>query len=138
MSLIYLLDTNMVTYIVRGRSIAARRKLASLGEHEVACISAITEAEMRYGIAKKPQAHVVQAAIEGFLARAKILPWGSAEAAAYGILRAQQEAAGKTLDALDMLIAAQAFSTGATVVTNDRAFSQIPGIRPPVNWATDL
>ena len=73
-----------------------------------------------------------------FLSRILILPWGSAEAESYGVLRARLEAAGKSLDSLDMLIAAHAISANAILVTNDKAFrfAQIPnGITV---WATDI
>ncbi len=44
----------------------------------------------------------------------------------------------RVLSALDMLIAAHAISTNATLVTGDKAFAQVEDLRPPVNWATDL
>ena len=56
MTFLYMLDTNMVSYIARGRSSAARTRLAALKDDEVACISAITEAEICYGLAKRPDA----------------------------------------------------------------------------------
>jgi len=63
---------------------------------------------------------------------------GSDEAHAYGTVRFKLERAGKTLNALDMLIAAHAISTNATLVTSDKAFTQVEDLRPPVNWAVDL
>jgi uncharacterized protein with PIN domain len=56
MTFLYMLDTNMVSYIARGRSSAARTRLAALKDDEVACISASTEAEICYGLAKRPDA----------------------------------------------------------------------------------
>lgn len=135
---VYLIDTNTVSHIVKGRSPAARARLAALREGEIACISSITEAEIRYGVAKIPDAHALRAAIEGFLARIRILPWGHEEAVAYGELRARLEAAGKTLGNMDMLIAAHAIAVGAVLVTNDKAFSHLRGLHSLVRWATDL
>ena len=132
-----MLDTNMCSYILRGTSPAARAKLAALKDDEIACISAITEGEIRYGLAKRPSA-ALGAAIEGFLAKISILPWGREEAAAYGELRAKQERLGKTLGNMDMLIAAHAISTGATLITNDGAFAHVEGLFATVNWAVDL
>lgn len=138
-----MIDTNTVSYIVKGRSPAARAKLAGLQGGEIACISAITEAELRYGLAKIPDATALRSAVEGFLAKIQVLLWGRPEAMAYGFLRARQEAAGRSLGNLDMLIAAHAVSVGAILVTNDKAFLDVAylhvsGLSATVNWATDI
>ncbi len=133
----YLLDTNTVSYIVKGKSLAARSKLAGLRADEIGCISSITEAEIRYGLAKAPHTHALRAAIEGFLSKIRILPWDSEEAIAYGDLRANLESRGKMLENMDMLIAAHAIAAGAALVTNDRSFSYVENLKS-VNWATDL
>ena len=135
---LYMLDTNTVSYIIRGKSLVPREKLASLQRGEVACISAITEAELQYGLAKSPKATVVRSAVEAFFTRIQVLPWGGEEAQAYGVLRAKQEAAGKTLGNFDMLIAAHAISAGAILVTNDKAFLQVTDLPATVNWATEF
>ena len=106
--------------------------------NEVGCISIVTEAEIRYGLAKKPPSLALRTVLDDFLGKIQILPWGSDEAAAYGTLRFRLERAGKILGALDMLIAAHAISANATLVTGDKAFAQVEDLRPPVNWATDL
>jgi len=138
MTFLYMLDTNMVSYIARGRSSAARNRLAGLKDDEVACISAITEGEIHYGLSKRPEATAVKSAMEGALARLRILPWGRDEAQAYGVLRAKLEASGTILGNMDMLIAAHAISIGAVLVTNDKAFAQVDELHASVNWATDL
>lgn len=138
MSQRYMLDTNTISYIVKGKSPAARAKLAGLQKDEIACISVITEAELRYGLAKTPDAHMRRAVIDGFLAKIQILPWDREEAFAYGDLRAKQEASGKTLGNLDMLIAAHAVALAAILVTNDKALSQVEHLYATVNWAIDL
>jgi tRNA(fMet)-specific endonuclease VapC len=134
---IFLIDTNTVSYIVRGKSAAARAKLASLKDDEIGCISSITEADIRYGLAKNPSVSL-RAAIEGFLRKIKILAWGSDEALSYGELRAKLERSGKTLGSMDMLIAAHAISANATLVTNDKSFSHVRDLNGIVNWAVDL
>jgi tRNA(fMet)-specific endonuclease VapC len=101
-------------------------------------ISAITEGELMYGLARKPEAVRLRAGIEALLASVQILPWDSQAARAYGTLRAQLTAAGKTLSNMDMLIAAQAMATDAILVTRDAAFSQVEALHPVTNWATDL
>ena len=134
---LYLIDTNIVSYIVRGRSPAARAKLAGLRENEIGCISAITEGEIRYGLAKNPSARL-RSVLDGFLNKLRILPWGRDEAIAYGDLRAKLEHAGKTLGNMDLLIAAHAISADAVLVTNDQSFSQVEDLHPTENWVIDL
>ena len=133
----YLIDTNIVSYIVRGASPASRASLVSLKENEIACISSITEAEILYGVAKKPS-HNLQTALDGLLSKLRVLPWGREEAHAYGHLRAKLERLGKTLGNMDLLIASHAISVDAVLVTNDESFSQVADLPGIVNWATDL
>jgi tRNA(fMet)-specific endonuclease VapC len=133
-----MLDTNTVSYIVRGQSRAARDRLDGLKINEVGCISVVTEDEIHYGLAKKPPSRAFREILNDFLGKIQILPWGSDEAQAYGTLRFKLERAGKSLSALDMLIAAHAISTNATLVTGDKAFAQVEDLRPRVNWAVDL
>ena len=138
MSVTYLLDTNTLSYIAKGKSPAARARLESLGNEDTACISVVTEAELRYGLARRPAAHALRAAIEGLLFKLRILPWTSKDAIAYGDLRAGLEAAGVTLATMDMMIAAQALAAGAILVTNDKAFSHVEGLHGMENWASDI
>jgi tRNA(fMet)-specific endonuclease VapC len=138
MKFLYMLDTNMVSYITKGHSQAARTRMLNLKDDEVVCLSAITEAEIRYGLAKRPEATALRERMEWFLAAVKILPWGREEAKAYGTLRAKLESSGKTLENMDMQIAAHAIALGAVLVTNDKAFAHVDDLHATVNWATDL
>lgn len=136
--LTYMLDTNMVSYIARGRSAAARVRLLELKDGEVGCISAVTEGEIRHGLAKRPAATALKLLMEGFLASIPILPWGRNEAQAYGLMRAGLERAGMGLGNMDMMIAAHAVATGAVLVTSDKTFAQVEALHASVDWATDL
>src|ERR1700685_163987 len=111
MTRLWMLDTNTVSYIVRGKSPVARARLYELRDGEIGCISVITEAELRYGAAKLSLGSARVAALNYLFDKLRILPWGSAEALVYGELRAKLERTGKTLGNLDMLIAAHAVST---------------------------
>ena len=136
--MIYLLDTNMVSYIVKGRSLAASDKLVSLPSDDVAAVSAITVAEIRYGLAKKPEATALRSLMDSFLASIQVLPWRTNEAEIYGTVRAKLEKKGITLGNMDMMIAAHAVVARAALVTNDKAFSQVDELSDLLNWATDL
>jgi tRNA(fMet)-specific endonuclease VapC len=138
MNRLYMLDTNTVSYIIKGKSPVARARLAGLESGEAACISSITEAELEYGLARNPNAKNLRIALRWFLSRMKVLPLGSEEARAYGQLRARQEAAGRPLENMDMLIAAHAIAASAILVSGDKVFSHVPELASRENWATDL
>ena len=136
----YLLDTNMFSYIAKGSSPAARAEFLRLSQdrNAVLSISAITEAEVRYGMAKHSLSRTLCSAIEGLFAHLEILPWGSNEAAAYAQTRAKLEAQGIVVATIDLLIAAQAIVAGAVLVTRDKVFAHVDDLEAIANWATDL
>jgi len=134
---VYLLDTNIASYIFSGYSAAARASLENLSPLEHACISAVTEGELRYGIAKR-ESERLRHALDGFLKRIPIRSWDSDAAVTYGRLRANLQKSGKILGPLDLQIAAHAIALGATLVTRDKAFQQVSDLPGLVNWATDL
>jgi tRNA(fMet)-specific endonuclease VapC len=136
----YLLDTNMVSYIITGYSPAARQRMLRLSEDEICCVSTITEAELRFGLAKRPKAVAAEARalLDSFLASVRVLPWGREEAESYGVLRAKLEAVGKPLSNMDMLIAAHAVALNAVLVSHDGDFARVEDLSASVDWATDL
>ena len=128
MNVRYLLDTNIASYAIKKRYPAVDQHLERIGEAQVA-ISAITEGELRFGLARQKEAHRLKAVTEEFLARVEILAWDSAAAGAYGDLRAQLEARGEPVDALDLLIAAHAISAELILVTHDHVFARVKHLR---------
>lgn len=120
----YMLDTNTASYIIKGEPASARANLLKVPMASV-CISAITEAELLRGVAKKPKAKRLPLAVKEFLLRVEILPWGSGAAKAYASLRTACENEGKPLGAMDMLIAAHSVADGAILITNDKAFYHV-------------
>lgn len=118
---LYMLDTNTASYIIKGIPAVVREHLRRIPMTMI-CISTITEAELLHGVAKKPEAKRLPRAVQEFLLRVEILPWDSDAANAYARLRATCESEGKSLGTMDMLIAAHAVATGATLITNDQAF----------------
>lgn len=137
-SKLYMLDTNTVSYLLKAKSPAARARISALAPEESVCISVVTEAELLYGIAKSGIGEQRRKLLEWFLLRVAVHAWGRAEAASYGLLRAKQEAMGKTLGPLDMQIAAHAITLGAILVTNDQAFTSVPDLPEVQKWATDV
>jgi tRNA(fMet)-specific endonuclease VapC len=128
MTAAYLLDTNTVSYHIANHPPQVRRKLESVGGSAIA-VSVVTEAELRYGVARNPGAMRRRASVESFLANAEIFPWDSAGAQAYGQLRAEQERKGRSLSVEDLMIAAHALSLGLVLITNDRAFRFVEGLK---------
>jgi tRNA(fMet)-specific endonuclease VapC len=90
-------------------------------------ISAVTQGELIYGLAKRGNPKALSALIHEFLIRVEVLPWTGEVATVYGKLRAECAARGVSLGALDMMIAAQAVAAGAVLVTRDKAFDHVQG-----------
>lgn len=120
----YLLDTNTASYIIKGGNPAVDRRLLKIPMAQIA-ISTVTEGELCYGIALKPQATRLQILVEQFLLRLTILPWDSEAAQQYGQLRAMLEREGQPMGNLDMMIGAQALAFGLVLVTSDQVFKRI-------------
>ena len=122
-----MLDTNVASALLKGHSrVVVRLKAETPGR---ICLSVVTEAELLYGVAKRPEARKLHAAVDELLAAIEILAWDSETARRYGAIRAELERRGKPLGALDLLIAAHAVVHDAVLVTNDRAFGAVPGLR---------
>jgi tRNA(fMet)-specific endonuclease VapC len=128
MAVRYLLDTNTVSYIIKGNFPRVRERLMKIPMSEVG-ISAITEAELRFGVARLPHAAKLGMVVEEFLLRVEVLAWDSAAAQQYAQLRAALEANGEPIGNLDLMIAAQALAAGAILVTNDRVFRRVKGLK---------
>jgi tRNA(fMet)-specific endonuclease VapC len=119
-----MLDTNTVSYALRGDPPSVRERLRRVPMAQV-CISSITEAELLLGLALKPQATKLAESVNQFLLGVTSLPWDSAAARAYAALSALTWKQGKRLSAMDILVAAHALSTGLTLVTGDQSFRNL-------------
>lgn len=118
-----MLDTNTVSFLVRG-NIEIRAKVAGLPVG-ACCISAITEAELYFGLAKRPEATQLAKLVHELLIRLPSLNWDSRAAQSYAELRALSEKHGITISNMDMLIAAHAHSLGLPLITHDAIFSRL-------------
>ena len=123
---LYLLDTNTVSHCLKGHPHALRRLVAT--PMSDLCLSTVTEGELRYGLAKRPEATRLLAAVNELLCRVDVLPWDRAAAGRYGVLRAALSQQGKALGALDMMIAGHALSVGAILVSSNGAFRHVQGL----------
>ena len=122
----YMLDTNTVSHLLKKHPAVARRVVAA--PITSLCISAITQGELLFGLAKRPDATALHAAVREFLRRVDVLPWDAATSEVYGPARAAAQREGSVLAPMDLLIGSHALSIDAVLVTNDRAFAQLPGL----------
>lgn len=127
-----MLDTNMASFAIKGVK-SVHRNLVQVPMTSI-CISAITEAELLHGLAKKPSATQLHNLIHEFLIRVEILSWNSRAAQAYADFRLLCESQGKSLSNMDMLIAAHSKAIDATLITNNKAFYQLGLLLDVADW----
>ncbi|MGK5086054.1 type II toxin-antitoxin system VapC family toxin [Bdellovibrionota bacterium FG-2] len=129
----YLLDTNICIYLIRKQSQALLKNIQSHSVTDIA-ISAITLAELRYGVEKSGFPKKNSDALDLFLLPIEILPFDTAASFTYGKIRADLERSGRLMGPLDMMIAGHALSLEAVLITNDeREFSRVKKLRIE-NW----
>jgi tRNA(fMet)-specific endonuclease VapC len=128
----YLLDTNIVSDLIRNPKGRVVERIAELGESAVAT-SVIVAAELRFGAAKRGSLQL-SARVEAILGRLTVLPLSPPADTRYGQIRAALESDGTPIGGNDMLIAAHALAAGRTLVTaNIKEFSRVAGLEI-VNW----
>ena len=128
----YMLDTNIVSDLIRNPQGRAAKRIAKMGENNI-CTSIIVAAELRYGCAKSGSKRLLKA-VEDLLGEIKVLPFDVPADAEYGGIRSELEGAGKPVGGNDLLIAAHARAIGATIVTaNTNEFRRIRGLKVE-NW----
>ncbi|AGX88128.1 type II toxin-antitoxin system VapC family toxin [Candidatus Symbiobacter mobilis] len=133
--MIWMLDTNICSYVMRTLPVTVQRRFESIGPEYLA-ISAVVLAELRYGAARHPTRSTLYfAEIDNFTSRLDVLAWTSHAADHYARLRATLERRGQPIGNMDMLIAAHALAENAVLVThNVREFERVPGLTVE-NWA---
>ena len=129
-----MLDTNTVSYLIKQHPAVVQHVLAT--PIASLCISSVTEGELLFGLANRPEAKRLHLVVREFLLRVETMPWVSATAECYGTMRADVMRQGKSLAPLDMLIAAHALSIDAVLVSSDQAFSQISNLQVQ-DWTVD-
>jgi tRNA(fMet)-specific endonuclease VapC len=128
----YLLDTNIVSDLVRNPQGRVMQRIREVGEEQV-CTSIIVAAELRYGAAKKGAPRLT-AQLEAVLGSLDVLPFEAPADTAYGQIRARLERVGRPIGGNDLLIAAQAVALDHVIVTdNEREFARVEELRWE-NW----
>ena len=128
----FLLDTNIVSDLVRNPRGKIAHRISEVGEKEV-CTSIVVAAELRYGATKKNSSRLT-AQLEAVLGAIEVLALEAPVDAVYGVIRAGLERTGQPIGANDLLIAAHSLALGLTVVTdNEREFVRIHDLRVE-NW----
>jgi tRNA(fMet)-specific endonuclease VapC len=131
---LHLLDTDIASYLIKGKSPSIESKLAALVPSLV-CISVMTRAEMLYGLKRLPPDHRLQLAVRQFLKIVRTLPWDAEAADWYAEIRHQLVSTGQPIGELDMMIAAHSLSVGAALVTNNsRHYERINAPLILLNW----
>lgn len=132
----YLLDTNIVIYVIKRRPMEV---LGLFNEHAGRmAMSAITLSELYHGAEKSAKVSQNLEVIEEFSSLLEVLPYTGKASAHYGSIRSALEKAGQPIGVNDLHIAAHARSEGLVVVTNNVSeFARAPGLMVE-NWVTPL
>jgi len=127
-----MLDTDIVSDLVRNPSGVVADAIARAGESSVCC-SAIVAAELRFGAEKKGSGRL-RDRVEGVLSALDVIAFDAPADRAYATLRASLEGRGEVIGSNDMLIAAHALAESATLVSgNEREFRRVDGLGV-ANW----
>jgi tRNA(fMet)-specific endonuclease VapC len=127
----YLLDTNVVSDLVRNPQGTVAQRIRKVGETRV-CTSIIVASELRYSAEKKGSQRLTTQ-LEAVLGALQVLPFDAPADVTYGRVRAL-ERVGKPIGGNDLLIAAHALTLGYALVSDDtREFAQVRGLQRE-NW----
>ncbi|MCG3170041.1 MAG: Ribonuclease VapC2 [Pseudomonadales bacterium] len=132
MSRRYLLDTNIVSELLRHPHGAVAGRISAVGEESI-CTSIVVAAELRYG-ARKSGSEQLRKRIDLLLSALEILPLEPPADRRYAEIRDHLTRRGALIGPNDLLIAAQALAADLTLVTaNTREFARVPSLRIE-NW----
>ncbi len=129
----YMLDTDMCSYILRERPIHVLNHFKKLQMEQV-CISIVTYAELLYGVERSSSKKINRPIIDDFSRHLAIMPWDRAAAEHYAVIRTHLEGEGKSIGAMDLMIAAHALSLKAILVSNNQKhFKKVKSLKLE-NW----
>ncbi len=134
--MLHMLDTDSISYLIKGRSAALEAKVSSVAPSEI-CISVMTQAELLYGLKRLPTENHLHLAVRQCLKIIRVLSWDASAAEWYADIRNQLTTSGQPIGEMDMMIAAHALSVGAELITNNtRHYSRITAPLLLANWLT--
>ncbi len=129
----YLLDTDIMIYVLRGRPPEFRKRLERIPFAQLG-ISAITAAELLAGIQGYDEHHRYRLATESLLRRMTVFPWDEAAAPIYADIQTHLSRTGQMIGEMDTLIAAHALALGLPLITgNVRHHARVPGLTV-IDW----
>jgi tRNA(fMet)-specific endonuclease VapC len=124
----YALDTNSLSYYIKGKGRVAERLLAEPPSN--VGVPSVVLYEIAYGAARASAPVGLRERLAAFLRAFRVLPFGEAEARTAARVRVELEKAGKPIGPHDVLIAATALEQRATLVThNKKEFGRVKGLR---------
>lgn len=138
MSVRYLLDTNIISHMMREINGVASQKFRQIAFGQVSLpmyTSVVVDCELQFGLIRKPNERLSRA-YERIIAAVKVLPLDTEVVPHYARLRADLEANGTPIGPNDTLIAAHALALDAILVSGDAEFRRVPGLRVE-NWLTE-
>jgi tRNA(fMet)-specific endonuclease VapC len=128
-----MLDTNICIAIIKQKPVDILQKFSTYQVGDI-CISSVTLAELRYGVAKSQYSEKNQVALDEFVLPLEVAYFDETAALVYGALRASLEKNGTPIGPLDTMIGAHALSLNLTLVTNNtKEFNRISGLKV-INW----
>ena len=128
--IVYSLDTNILSYFIRGRHPSLNTRVLKAIDRQEAGVSAIVRAETRFGQSRMPLDDKRRRTIDLLLGQLPTMAWTAAAADAYGPLKTSLQNNGQPVGELDTLIGAHALAEGLILVThNTRHFERIPGLK---------
>jgi len=131
----YLLDTNVLSDLVRNPQGVVAKRIAAAGEDRI-CTSIVVAAELRYGAAKSGSEKLIER-VDQLLSAIEVLPLEPQADREYAALRHHLASQGTSIGPNDLLIAAHALAEGLTVITaNTEEFSRVPALAIE-NWLQD-
>lgn len=129
----YLLDTNILSDLIKHPDGSAARKITTLDCEKACCTSIIVACELRYGAHKK-NSPLLTTKVNNLLETIAVLPLEENIESYYAKLRVTLERIGMPIGSNDLLIAAHACALGLTIITgNVREYPRIPGLAVE-NW----
>jgi tRNA(fMet)-specific endonuclease VapC len=128
MPLTHLLDTNIVSYFIRGNHPAVRQHIERAPLDSLA-VSTVTEAELLFWVLCRPGSTRTRVGVEDFLLRVPSLAWDTHAAQSYAQTRDTLKRKGHVLSTTDLMIAAHALALGLILVTHDQVFAYVDGLK---------